>query len=122
MLSTLHRLLSVGLVFVALAGVMYAVIRLRTGDAGDRLLRLSRWTAAALVIDGAAGLGAELSGQRPHEAIHVLVGALALLALPAALTLARRSGGRARAWWVFLGWLLLLGLCLRAVGTGAAVQ
>ena len=39
-----------------------------------------------------------------------------------ALVLAWRSGRRAQTWWLLLGWLALLGLCLRAVGTGTAVQ
>jgi hypothetical protein len=121
-LSTLHRLLSVGLVLVALGGVMFAVVRVRAGAPGARLLRLS-WTAVGLLaVDGIAGAALWLGRQRPAEPIHPLVGALALLALLVPLALGARAGGRARSWLLLGGWILLFGLCLRAVGTGAAVQ
>jgi heme A synthase len=121
-LSTLHRLLSVVLVFAALGGALLAISRLRSGSPGDRLQRWSRVAAVLVVVDAALGGLLALSGSRPHESLHLIVGPGTVLALPLALVLAWRSGRRAQTWWLLLGWLALLGLCLRAVGTGTAVQ
>lgn len=121
-LGSLHRLLSLGLVLAALGGTMLAIVRLRAGEAGGRLRRWTGVVAVLVAADGVAGMLLALGGRRPADPLHLVVGPAALLALPLALVAGRRAGGRAQAWWLFLGWIVLLGLSLRAVGTGAAIQ
>lgn len=120
--ATLHRLLSTVLVFGALGGVMWTITRIGPADPGARLLLWTRVTAWAVAADAALGVLLALGGRSPADRMHLIVGPATLLALPLGLLVARWAPGRARTWCLLAGWLALLGLCLRAVGTGAAVQ
>jgi hypothetical protein len=67
---------------------------------------------------GTVGVLQLLAGARPERGIHILYGAVAVLTLPAAYALSRGRGDRRAAWMYTLLGLFLVGIALRARGTG----
>lgn len=122
-LITAHRELAFAIVLVTLLGSIwsgYVASRLR---GRGRLGLYGSATTALLVLQAAAGIVLAALGARPQDGLHFLFGPLTLLSLPVARGLARAPSWtpRARAIAVAAGWVVTLGLGLRAVGTGGGV-
>jgi len=117
-LVTVHQRLGYALLAVLAAGVVLGALAVR--DAG-RLptLRAYLWLAvAAVAVQGIAGIGLLLAGQRPAQGLHVMYGPLALVSLPLAVLFARGWGPRREAWILATGFVIALLLAFRAVTTG----
>jgi hypothetical protein len=118
LLITLHQKLAVVLVLATLLGALWALYRAYTGDL-SRILVLAGWVVVGLLAaQGVLGTVLGLSGDRPADASHFIVGPLTLLPLPAAQLLARAMRPRRAAVALAAGWLLTVGLALRATGSG----
>ena len=122
-LITAHRELAVAIVLVSLAGAIWA------GYVAYRP-RASRWLPLAgsvmtslLVLQAVFGIVLAATGARPQDGLHFLFGPLTLLALPGARGSAARqpASQRSAAVTIALGWVVTLGLSLRAVGTGGGI-
>lgn len=118
----LHRLLAVGIVLVSLGGTLWSIWAVYRGRDPRRLPLLGAVMAAAVALEAVAGLVLLLTGQRPPQPVHELVGALCLLPLPAALLAGRARSPRTARWLAMAGWIALLLLALRAAGSGSSVQ
>ena len=86
-----------------------------------RVALLGSVTTVAIALQAVFGVVLATAGQRPQDGLHFLFGPLTLLALPAARWAGRGREDRAHALIVALGWLVTLGLALRATGTGGAL-
>lgn len=122
-LITAHREFAVAIVLLALAGAIWAVyvaFRLR---AARRLPLFGSLTTLALVLQAVFGIVLAAAGARPQDGLHFVFGPLTLLALPGARGVAagQRASQRTAAVTIALGWVVTLGLSLRAVGTGGGV-
>ena len=122
-LITAHRELAVAIVLLALLGTMwagYAAWRMRVGG---RLALYGSVTTAAVVLQAVFGIVLAALGARPQDGLHFVFGPLTLLALPGARWFAalRPASHRSRAVAIAVGWVVTLGLGLRAVGTGGGI-
>lgn len=111
------------IVLVALLGSIwsgYVASRMR---GGARLGLYGSATTAVVVLQAIFGIILAALGERPHDGLHFLFGPLTLLSLPVARGLARTPSwtARTRAIVVLAGWVVTLGVSLRAVGTGGGV-
>ena len=122
-LITAHREFAVAIVLFALAGAIWAVYVAFRMRAGRRLPLFASLTTLALVLQAVFGIVLAAAGARPQDGLHFAFGPLTLLALPGARGIAagQRASQRAAAVTVALGWVVTLGLSLRAVGTGGGV-
>jgi heme A synthase len=114
----IHQKLAVVIVLAALLGTLWALYRLYTGDVSRRLIAAGWVLVALLAAQGIFGALLAFSGDRPASGLHYLVGPLTLLPLPIALLAAGRFQQRRAALLLALGWLLTVGLALRATGSG----
>lgn len=119
-----HRELAVAIVLLSLVGAIwsgYFAYRLR---AARRLPTFGSVITLVVVLQGAFGIVLAAVGARPQDGLHFLFGPLTLLALPGARWIAagQRTSQRSRAVTIALGWVVTLGLSLRAVGTGGGVS
>ena len=122
-LITAHREVAVAIVLVSLAGSVwagYVAYRLR---AGRRLPVFGSLITLLLLLQAVFGIVLAAAGARPQDGLHFLFGPLTLLALPGARWLAagRRLPDQGRGVTIALGWVVTLGLSLRAVGSGGGV-
>lgn len=120
-LVSAHRELAVAIVLLALAGSLwagYVASRLRRSG---RLPFLGSLATVAVALQALFGIVLAAAGQRPQDGLHFLFGPLTLLALPVARWAARDRAPRHGAVIVATGWLITLGLGLRAVGTGGGI-
>ncbi|MGH7685829.1 MAG: hypothetical protein ACREN2_03320 [Candidatus Dormibacteria bacterium] len=115
---TIHRALTVVVVLVALAGTMWAVYLAYKQRWSARLSSAGSAATAVLALQALFGIVLAVQGDRPHDPIHFVIGPATLLALPAARVLARDRAEGARRLLVAAGWVVTLGLALRAAGTG----
>ncbi len=123
-LITAHRELAVAIVLVALLGSIwagYVASRMRGG--GRRLGLYGSATTAVAVLQAIFGIVLAALGARPQDGLHFVFGPLTLLSLPVARGIARtpRWTARTHAVVIAAGWVVTLGLGLRAVGTGGGV-
>lgn len=88
---------------------------------GGRLPQLGSLTTAAIGLQAIFGIALVALGARPQDSLHFLFGPLTLLALPISRWGARGRTPRRGTLAVVAGWLITLGLGLRAVGTGGGV-
>lgn len=122
-LITAHRELAVAIVLVALAGAIWAGYVAFRSRAGRRLPLFGSLTTVVLVLQGVFGIALAAAGARPQDGLHFVFGPLTLLALPGARWIAagQHTSQRSAAVAIAVGWVLTLGLSLRAVGTGGGV-
>ena len=113
-----HRALTVVVVLVALAGAIWAAYLAYRQRSSTRLAWMGTAATTVIAVQALFGIVLAAQGDRPHDAIHFVIGPATLLALPAARLLARDRGAGARRLIVAAGWVLTLGLALRAAGTG----
>ena len=117
-LTTVHERLGYALLIVLAAGLVLALLAVRDTR---RLptVRAYLWLAvAALVLQGIAGIGLLLAGQRPAQGLHLMYGPLALVSLPLTVLFARGWAPRREAWTFAAGFLMALLLAFRALTTG----
>ncbi len=117
-MAAIHQRLSIVIVLLALVGVIWSAYRARHRLAGGRLLWYGWAIVAGLLLQGVLGAWLALSGGRPADGSHFVVGPLALLALPVAQRAAGGRPPRAGSLIVLAGWVVTLALSLRALGTG----
>lgn len=122
-LITAHRELAVAIVLVALLGSVWAGYVASRMRGGGRLGLYSSATTAVMVLQAIFGIVLAALGARPQDGLHFLFGPLTLLSLPVARGIARapRWTARTHAVVIAAGWVLTLGLGLRAVGTGGGI-
>ena len=123
-LITAHRELAVAIVLLALAGAIWAGYVAFRSRAGRRLPLFGTLITVVLVLQGAFGIVLAAAGARPQDGLHFLFGPLTLLALPGTrwIGAGQRTSERSGAVAIALGWVVTLGLSLRAVGTGGGVS
>jgi heme A synthase len=122
-LITAHRELAVAIVLVALLGSIWAGYFASRMRGEGRLGLYGSATTAVVVLQAIFGIVLATAGARPQDGLHFLFGPLTLLSLPVARGIARtpRWTARTHAVVVAAGWVMTLGLGLRAVGTGGGV-
>ncbi len=118
-MSDVHRLVAevgLGLALLAIAlSVAFVVIGRRPG----RLIVISlALVALAMVVAAGLGLILLVSGPGPHDPLHLLYGALSLVAIPATLVFAARRPARQQAAVTAIGMVVLALLVLRLFQTG----
>ena len=122
-LITAHRELAVAIVLLSLAGAIWGGYVAYRSRAGGRLPLLGSLMTLLLLFQAVFGIVLAVAGARPQDGLHFLFGPLTLMALPGARWIAagQRASQRSRAVTVALGWVVTLGLSLRAVGTGGGI-
>lgn len=122
-LITAHRELAVAIVLVALLGTIWASYVASRTRGGGRLGLYGSATTALLVVQAIFGIVLAATGARPQDGTHFLFGPLTLLSLPVARGVAHmpRWTPRTQAIVAAAGWVVTLGLSLRAVGTGGGL-
>jgi heme A synthase len=120
--SAVHQKLAVAIVLLALGGFLWSGYLAYRGRESHRLQLLAGITAAAVGLQALFGIVLTILGNRPTDPLHYLYGPVTVLAL--LLTLRPRSGRTERASRIILcaGWLAVLALSLRAVGTGGGLR
>ena len=111
------------IVLISLAGAIWGGYVAYRSRAGGRLPLLGSLMTLLMLLQAVFGIVLAASGARPQDGLHFLFGPLTLLALPGARWIAagHRASERSRAVTVALGWVVTLGLSLRAVGTGGGI-
>lgn len=113
-----HRALTVVVVLVALAGTVWAAYLAYKQRSSARLAWTAIAATATIALQALFGIVLAVQGDRPHDPVHFVIGPATLLALPAARVLARERGENARRVLLAAGWVLTMGLALRAAGSG----
>jgi hypothetical protein len=108
----------VALVLVALATAWSAVLLVGRRLPGRYFTVNLGWTVVAIACAALLGAGVLLTEGAPHDALHLLYGALALVALPLSAVLAARRPVGQRALVMTVGTVVLLILVLRLFQTG----
>ena len=122
-LITAHRELAVAIVLLSLVGALWGGYVAYRSRPGGRLSLFGSLITVVLVLQGVFGIVLAAAGARPQDGLHFLFGPLTLLALPGARWIAagQRGSQRSRSVAIALGWVVTLGLSLRAVGTGGGI-
>ncbi len=94
---------------VAAAG--WAALR-RTAYSIRLVLLVRRVAILAALLAAGVGVALYIGGRRPHSALHLMYGALAVVAVPLAAQMAARNPRRGGLYHVAAG-VLLLGFCFR---------
>ena len=105
-------------VLLALLGSLWSGYLAYKGRSSAWMGRLGGLTVLAIALQALFGTLLAAGGQRPQDPIHFIVGPLTLFALPAGWALGRGRGVRVAGVLLCAGWLVTLGLSLRATGTG----
>jgi heme A synthase len=109
--------LAAGLVLLALA-VFIGLIR--HGDATPTFRRGVYLMVAVMVVEALIGLVMLAMGGRPHEDVHLIYGAGAVLALPFFIFVERTATKRPAMGSYIWGFALMSAIVLRAIMTGSA--
>ncbi|MHB8718988.1 MAG: hypothetical protein ACYDAC_08880 [Candidatus Dormibacteria bacterium] len=120
---TLHRTLALVVVLLALGGTMWAAYCwLSRGAVSPRLMTLTVGMSAVVGLQAVFGIILVITGYRPADpSWHFVVGPLTLFALPVGRRLAGDGSTRRGAGILAVAWLVLLGLAIRAVGSGGGL-
>jgi len=114
----LHRVISItSILFFALLGI-WGVLRAFRGK-GVEASYLGALVIGEIVflLQGVLGLILIISGARPGGTIHLLYGAVALLALPALFAFTKSDDSHQAQWYYAILTLLLTGIAFRAIAT-----
>ncbi|HET6443283.1 MAG TPA: hypothetical protein VFI27_01780 [candidate division Zixibacteria bacterium] len=114
----LHRVISItSILFFALLGI-WGVLRAFRGK-GVEASYLGALVIGEIVflLQGVLGLILIISGARPGGTIHLLYGAVALLALPALFAFTKGDDSHQAQWYYAILTLLLTGIAFRAIAT-----
>ena len=118
-MAEIHGLLAqVVLVLTLLSGAWAAVLVAR-GTAGGRFFVVNLgWTVGGIALAAIVGGLLLVTGTPPADSLHLLYGALALVALPGAAQVASGRPTRQRMTVMLIGSIVLLILVLRLFQTG----
>jgi heme A synthase len=120
---SVHRTLALVVVLLALGGTLWSAENwLRRGAISPRLTTATIAMSAVVGLQAVFGILLAVMGNRPADGVaHFLVGPLTLFALPVARRVAGARNDRSGAAILTVGWLGLLLLALRAVGSGGGL-
>lgn len=113
-----HALFGFGVIVLAGCVSVAAIVNLLRQRTLPALRVLLRITIAAIAVQIVIGIVLVATGSRPHQLLHWLYGAATLVALPLAMAVGRRLGGRDERVWLAGGAVLTLLFALRALATG----
>jgi hypothetical protein len=114
----IHAAVGFGVIALVGGGSVGAIVSLLRQRSQAALRIYLRITTAAIALEVAIGIGLVATGGRPQQVLHWLYGAAMLLALPLAMAVGRRLGGREERVWLAGGAVLTLLFALRALATG----
>lgn len=117
-MEALHQRLGVALLVVGAAGAVWAFAGWRRGEVDPACRAYARLTLLALLVQAGLGTALALRGNRPAEPIHFFYGPSVLLAMLAGIVLGAGDDRRREAVVLVVGFLGVLLLGIRAVGTG----
>ena len=118
-MAALHGLLAqLSLVLVLLSAGWAAVLVVRSAPGGRYFVVNLGWTVGAIALAAVLGLVLLVTGPGPADPLHLVYGALALVALPGAALLAAGRPVRRQAIVVCIGAVVLLILVVRLFQTG----
>lgn len=122
LLRDAHYWISRGALAAGLALLVLAVFigLIRHGDATPAFRRGVYLMAAVMLIEALIGLLMFALGGRPHEDVHLIYGAGAVLALPFFIFVERTATKRPAMGSYIWGFALMSAIVLRAIMTGAA--
>jgi hypothetical protein len=103
---------------VAAVGVIAAIVGLVRPRVFPLVRLYLRVTIALVAVQVAIGLVLVVTGHRPAQLLHWFYGGATLIALPLAMTIGRRIGGRDEQIWIAGGAVLTVLFALRAIATG----
>jgi hypothetical protein len=120
--SAVHQKLAVAIVLLALGGSLWAGYLAYKARTSSRLRLLAGITGATVGIQAVLGIVLTILGNRPADPLHFLYGPATVIALILTLSPGRGRTERAARIVLCAGWLAVLALSLRAVGTGGALR
>jgi hypothetical protein len=119
-LQILHERIATSVeLFMAIAALWGLVTYLRGRGMGSSYWGILAVGELLLVAQGTLGILIWLSGARPARGVHLLYGAVAVVTLPAYYAMSKGREDRGATLAYSLICLFLLGIGLRAIGTGA---
>lgn len=120
-IDAVHRLLAYAVVGAAVVGLGWSVVLAVTGRGGRGRPAFERFQAAVvavIVVAAASGLLMLVTGNGPHDGLHLLYAAVAVGLVPLARSFAGPSGGRAGRWLLAVAFLVLAAVVYRLFATG----
>lgn len=114
----IHDRYGVVLTVVAAVGAVAAIVSLFRPRILPLVRSYLRATIAVVAIQVAIGIVLVATGHAPQQLLHWLYGAATLLALPVAMLIGKRLGGREEQVWLAGGAVLTVLFALRAMATG----
>jgi heme A synthase len=113
-----HAVLSFAVIALAACGSIAAIVSRFRPQILPAVRTYLRVATAVIALQAVIGVALVATGSRPQQLLHWLYGAATLLALPLAMSVGRRLGGRDEHVWVAGGAVLTLLFALRALATG----
>jgi heme A synthase len=114
----LHEVLSkTSVLFFAALGIWGLFRAFRGREVNSSYLAALVIGEAVFVLQGILGLVLIIAGGRPDRMIHLLYGAVALLALPALFAYMKGDDSNQAQWYYGILTILLVGIAFRAIGT-----
>jgi hypothetical protein len=114
----IHDRYGVVLTVVAAVGAVAAIVSLFRPRILPLVRSYLRATIAVVAIQVAVGIVLVATGHAPQQLLHWFYGAATLLALPVAMLIGKRLGGREEQVWLAGGAVLTVLFALRAMATG----
>jgi len=113
-----HAVLGFAVMVLAVCGSVAAIVGLFRPQILPAVRTYLRIAIAVIALQVVIGIVLVATGSRPQQFLHWLYGAATLLALPLAMSVGRRLGGRDEHVWLVGGAVLTLLFALRALATG----
>ncbi len=118
-MAEIHGLLAqIALVLACLSGAWATVLVARGMPGGRFFVANVGWTGATIAVGAMVGVLLYVTGPGPSDPLHLLYGALALVALPGAAFVVSGRPARQRAIVLLVGSIILLILVVRLFQTG----
>ena len=113
-----HDAFGLAVLILAAGGAILAILSLLRSRFIWAVRIYLRVIVVAVAVQVVIGLVLVVTGSRPHEALHWLYGAATLVAIPVAVAVGRRLGGREEQMYLAGGAVLTVLFALRAIATG----
>jgi hypothetical protein len=118
-MEEIHRLLAQVALVLALLSAGWAAVLMARATTGGRLFLVNLgWTAVTIAAGGIVGAFLVVTGPGPSDGLHLLYGALALVALPGAALAASGRPARQRAIVLLVGSIVVVIIVVRLFQTG----